>query len=207
MRRVLSALALPAAAALLVACGSDETPSASTAAPTEGVSSASVPAADLEVMMLDPAGAEVGTVTASEVEGGLQITVEVSGLPAGFHGFHVHSVGVCEPDSTSPTDPSMTGDFLSAGGHLGAMDASHGTHEGDLPSLFVMADGTGTLTTVTDTMTLADITDEDGSAVMVHADPDNFGNVPERYAPGGPDEMTLATGDSGGRIACGATTA
>jgi Cu-Zn family superoxide dismutase len=38
---------------------------------------------------------------------------------------------------------------------------------------------------------------------MVHAGPDNFANIPERYAPAGPDEMTRSTGDSGGRIACG----
>ena len=50
--------------------------------------------------------------------------------------------------------------------------------------------------------------DADGSAVMVHALPDNFANIPpERYqqvngAPG-PDEMTMATGDAGKRVACG----
>jgi Cu-Zn family superoxide dismutase len=38
---------------------------------------------------------------------------------------------------------------------------------------------------------------------MVHAGADNFANIPERYAPGGPDEDTLETGDSGGRVACG----
>jgi Cu-Zn family superoxide dismutase len=38
---------------------------------------------------------------------------------------------------------------------------------------------------------------------MVHADRDNYANVPERYAPAGADEMTRNTGDAGGRIACG----
>ena len=37
----------------------------------------------------------------------------------------------------------------------------------------------------------------------VHAGPDDFGNVPTRYAPSGPDTETQATGDSGGRTACG----
>ena len=63
--------------------------------------------------------------------------------------------------------------------------------------------GAGSLTTVTDALTRADLTDDDGSAVMVHADRDNYANVPERYAAGGPDEMTRNTGDAGGRIACG----
>jgi Cu-Zn family superoxide dismutase len=126
-----------------------------------------------------------------------------AGLPPGFHGLHVHAVGLCEPDSPSPTDPTMTGDFLSAGGHLGAADAVHGEHAGDLPALFVDQGGTGSLTTVTDALTGEDVVDDDGSAVMVHAGRDNYANVPERYAPGGPDEMTRNTGDAGGRIACG----
>jgi Cu-Zn family superoxide dismutase len=39
--------------------------------------------------------------------------------------------------------------------------------------------------------------------VIVHAGPDNFANIPVRYAPNGPDATTLATGDSGARTACG----
>jgi Cu-Zn family superoxide dismutase len=146
----------------------------------------------------------VGTATFTETGGGLQLTVEVDGLPPGFHGFHVHGIGVCEPGSASPTDPTMTGDFLSAGGHLGAGDSDHGEHAGDLPALFVDESGGGSLTTVTDALTADDLTDDDGSAVMVHAGRDNYANVPERYAAGGPDEMTRNTGDAGGRIACGA---
>lgn len=47
--------------------------------------------------------------------------------------------------------------------------------------------------------------DEDGSAIIVHADLYNFGNIPERY--GTPDETTLATGDAGARIGCGVVVA
>jgi Cu-Zn family superoxide dismutase len=48
----------------------------------------------------------------------------------------------------------------------------------------------------------------DGSAVIVHALPDNYANIPTRYrsaqtgAPG-PDADTLKAGDSGGRVVCG----
>jgi superoxide dismutase, Cu-Zn family len=137
------------------------------------------------------------------VDDGLQVTARVTGLPPGFHGFHVHAVGRCEPDSANPADPSMTGDFLSAGGHVGAGEADHGEHRGDLPALFVTGAGTGSLTAVTDALTVGDLTDADGSAVLVHAGRDNYANIPERYAPGGPDEATRNTGDAGGRIACG----
>ena len=63
------------------------------------------------------------------------------------------------------------------------------------------ADGEAMLGTVTDRFNLADLHDADGSAVMVHSGPDNFANIPPRY--GGPDQETLATGDSGSRVACG----
>ena len=158
---------------------------------------------ELTARLVDPEGTEVGTVRFTDEDDGVEVSVEVDGLPPGFHGFHVHAVGVCEPDSASPANPTMTGDFLSAGGHLGGGEADHGAHAGDLPVLFVDGSGAGSLTTVTDALTRADLTDDDGSAVMVHADRDNFANVPERYAPGGPDEMTRNTGDAGGRIACG----
>ena len=189
--------------------GADEAASGSTGGGTAAADSASAPVSDgaggeLTARLVDPEGEEVGVVTLTEAEGGTQVDVRVTGLPPGFHAFHVHAVGRCEPDSANPADPSMTGDFLSAGGHIGAGEADHGEHAGDLPVLFVTEAGTGTLTAVTDALTPDQLTDEDGSAVVVHAGRDDYANIPERYAPGGPDEMTRNTGDAGGRIACGA---
>ncbi|WP_369133948.1 superoxide dismutase family protein [Modestobacter sp. I12A-02662] len=206
MRRTAATPLLSACALVLLAgCGgTEEQPAASAEADTTALAGSATADDDgLEVALVDPEGTEVGTVTLAEADGGTEVTVEVDGLPPGFHAFHVHAIGACEPDSASPTDPAMTGDFLSAGGHLGAGEADHGEHQGDLPSLFVAASGTGSLTAVTDALTLSDLTDEDGSAVMVHADRDNYANIPDRYAAGGPDEMTRNTGDAGGRIACG----
>ena len=206
MRRTAAASLLSACAITLVGgCGGGGeapvgTPQEDTAAGTE---SAEATAGGLNATLLDPEGTEVGTVSFSEAEGGTKVSAEVTGLPPGFHGFHVHAVGVCEPDSASPTDPSMTGDFLSAGGHIGAGESDHGDHPGDLPVLYVTESGVGSLTAVTDALALTDLTDEDGSAVLVHQEPDNYANIPERYAPGGPDETTRNTGDAGGRIACG----
>lgn len=156
-----------------------------------------------EVTLVDAAGAEVGTVWLDEEDGALEVEVAAGDLPPGFHGFHLHGVGVCEPDSPDPTDPAKVGDFLSAGGHVGADAADHGAHPGDLPSLLVDSTGTARLTASTDAVTLDDLMDDDGTAVMVHAGPDNFAHIPERYAPGGPDEATRKTGDAGDRIACG----
>jgi Cu-Zn family superoxide dismutase len=96
--------------------------------------------------------------------------------------------------------------FFTAGGHLNPGGTTHGHHAGDLPSLKVSGDGRATAVTETSTVTLAQIFDADGAAVIVHAGPDNFANIPARYSAAGvpgPDAATLATGDSGGRTACG----
>ena len=205
MPRVVTASLLSAAVvALAVGCGGgDDAPDENSGGSAMGAEASGDNSDDLTATLVDAKGTEVGTAEFSEDEDGLKVKVEVTGLPPGFHGFHVHSVGMCEPDSASPTDPTMKGDFLSAGGHIGAGDSDHGEHPGDLPSLYVDRSGAGSLDFVTDALTLGDLTDDDGSAVMVHEGRDNYANIPERYAAEGPDEMTLNTGDAGARIACG----
>jgi superoxide dismutase, Cu-Zn family len=156
-----------------------------------------------EVTLLDADNNQVGTVWLKDDDGALEVEVAAGDLPPGFHGLHLHAIGVCEPDSADPTDPAKVGDFLSAGGHVGADATDHGQHPGDLPSLLVDSTGSAQLTASTDAVTLEDLMDDDGTAVMVHAGMDNFAHIPERYAPDGPDEATLETGDAGDRIACG----
>jgi len=138
------------------------------------------------------AGDAIGGATFTQRADRVLVEVEVNGLPPGFHGFHVHAVGTCDP---------ATG-FSSAGGHLNPAGHTHAEHAGDQPSLYVGADGAGTLAFTTDRYTVADLLGPNGTALIVHAQPDNFANIPPRYAPA-PDEMTLATGDAGARIACG----
>lgn len=123
--------------------------------------------------------------------GKLAIRVSASFLSEGFHGFHVHSVGKCEAP------------FTTAGGHFNPKTKGHGSHAGDLPPLWVDADGRGWMEFQSDRFAVADLLDADGSAIIVHAGPDNLGHIPSRYAPGGPDAATLATGDAGARVACG----
>jgi Cu-Zn family superoxide dismutase len=118
-------------------------------------------------------------------------------LPPGFHGFHIHTTGICEPP------------FTSAGGHYNPDGASHRDHAGDMPSLLINGDGSGFVAFATDRFTIDELRSGDGSAVMVHSASDNYANIPNRYRSpgsppeGGPDAETLATGDAGSRMACG----
>lgn len=215
-------LAIAGGAALLLGACADDEPADTSGADAgemgEGVETGT-PAPDEDTTMPpgQDAGAEavatatlqnaadtdIGTVTFTPVDGGITIVAEIDGVDAGLYGFHVHESGLCEPESAAPDDPGTTGAFLSAGSHIGADEDDHPHHTGDLPSVLVTADGRAALATLTDRLTAEELLDDDGSAVMLHDSPDNFANIPERYAEDGPDTDTLGTGDAGDRLACG----
>jgi Cu-Zn family superoxide dismutase len=136
----------------------------------------------------DAQGRTVGTAQITEQGPMLGLRVQVTGLPAGQHGIHLHATGVC----AAP-------DFTSAGGHVNPANREHGLanpsgpHAGDLPNLPVAANGAGQLVTLTDRVTFDQLFDDDGAAVVIHAKPD--------------DQQTSPAGNSGARIACGVLSA
>lgn len=194
IRRVYRVVAGAAVTAALVAMG----PSAALGAGAGDPGKAGVGGlGHAGAVVRDADGQVVGKVTLRRGgRSGTSVSVRARGLTPGFHGFHVHAIGTCTPP------------FTSAGGHLNPTDADHGEHVGDMPSLLVQEDGTARLTFETDRFTVRDLFDSDGSAVIIHAGPDNFANIPSRYVSSetgepGPDEDTLAAGDAGARVACG----
>jgi Cu-Zn family superoxide dismutase len=139
--------------------------------------------------MIDLDENEVGTVTFNSTRSGmLHVIVELTGLPPGPHGFHVHEKGDC----------SIPEGFGTAGGHY-AGDHSHGVqsgdgpHPGDFPNIHVDENGVAKLEIFTDRLTIDGgdnpLMDEDGSAVIVHAGADDYTSQP--------------SGEAGDRIACG----
>jgi Cu-Zn family superoxide dismutase len=153
-----------------------------------------VAAADLVVKMnlVDEKGigADVGTITISESKYGLVFTPALRGLPPGLHGFHVHENPSCDPKEK---DGKMVA-ALAAGGHLDpAKTGKHDTpwgdgHLGDLPPLYVAADGTATQPVLGPRLKPADVA---ARSLMVHAGGDNHADHP---AP---------LGGGGARVACG----
>jgi len=156
-----------------------------------GVASAQAGGGFARAVLRTAAGDEVGRATFTDQDGRVIVDVVAHDLPAAFHGFHVHGVGQCDGP-----------DFTSAGAHLNTGGQTHASHAGDLPSLLVGQDGTADLRAVTDRFSVADLLAGAGTALIVHANPDNFANIPTRYVPA-PDATTLGTGDAGARIACG----
>lgn len=102
----------------------------------------------------------------------VEITVQVTGLKPGPHGIHLHAVGKCEAPG-----------FTTAGGHFdpgpsGMMDAdmNHPFHMGDMPNIVADAKGAAKWTFTTTRVTLSagplSVFDEDGTAIIIHANPD-----------------------------------
>jgi Cu/Zn superoxide dismutase len=121
----------------------------------------------------------------------VEVSAKIDGLTAGPHGLHIHEVGSCDAPG-----------FTTAGGHFdpgpfgssNPVDANHPFHSGDLPNLLVDKNGTGRLRHTTSRVTLSpgptSVFDANGSAVIVHLNPDRG--------------LNGVTGASGGpRAACG----
>lgn len=144
---------------------------------SEGIETATAPLATAD-------GAAAGSAIATVTPEGLNIALSVTGMTPGQRGVHVHMTGKCEGPK-----------FETAGGHWNPGSTQHGlenpqgAHAGDMPNLTVGDDGTGTLTFTLKSGTMAQLLDDDGSAFVVHAGPD--------------DQKTDPSGNSGDRVACG----
>ncbi|WP_407639214.1 superoxide dismutase [Cu-Zn] SodC [Acinetobacter larvae] len=170
------------AAAALLGCNTATTQ-------TENLSQTTVHRVTVHAVSPAGVGAAIGTVKLSDSAQGLVIENDLSQLTPGYHGFHIHEKGSCEP---AEKDGKM-GAALAAGGHFNPNNAPHhGTpndgHLGDLPVLNVDSDGKAQTTVIAPRLKLADIK---GLAIMVHEGGDNYSDSP---AP---------LGGGGNRVACG----
>lgn len=185
--------AVGVAGILLAACGDDDTTESAAQTTAAPASTTTTVAPGAVADMAGPDGRSMGRITVTESGGRTVVEGRLTGLPPGFHGFHVHAVGKC--DAGAPN-------FGSAGGHLVVGTQAHPAHAGDQPAVLVLGDGTAEIRFATDRYKLSDLLTAEGRAMIVHANPDNYGNIPTRYAPQ-VDDMTKATGDAGDRLACG----
>jgi superoxide dismutase, Cu-Zn family len=167
-------------------------------------------------------GASLGSVRMIRSDDGKVIVrAALTGLTPGFHGFHVHTAGVCDPAAVDTGGAPVP--FFTAGGHFNPVTTNtHGAHAGDMPPLLVATDGTALLKFKTDRFKIADLMDADGAAVILHAGPDNLAHIPATATSGadryhshtetdpaytfGADLATKATGDAGARYGCGVIT-
>ncbi|CAL5413218.1 unnamed protein product [Camellia sinensis] len=142
------------------------------------------------VVVLNSSEGVSGTVHfTQEGDGPTTVTGSVSGLKPGLHGFHVHALG----DTTNGC--MSTGPHFNPAGKLHGAPEDENRHAGDLGNITVGADGTACFTIVDKQIPLCGPNSIIGRAVVVHGDPDDLGK--------GGHELSLSTGNAGGRIACG----
>src|ERR1700676_3917675 len=142
----------------------------------------------------DTTGKQLGQALFLDVDNGVQVRVDVTGLPPGAHGMHIHEVGSCNPlrDTQGKVTP-----FGAAGGHFDPQGTAHhlgpygSGHAGDLPNLVVDEAGHARTTFFDDRLSVkAGPMNIVGRAIVIHANEDNYTDTPP-------------LGGSGGRIACG----
>ena len=115
------------------------------------------------------------------------LKISLAGLTPGAHGLHFHTTGRCKGTN-----------FADAGGHLNPTGKMHGamnpagSHMGDLPNITADTSGNALMDIKlpgSAKKLLAAIFDIDGTAIIIHAAPDDY--------------MTDPSGNSGARFACG----
>jgi Cu-Zn family superoxide dismutase len=135
-------------------------------------------------------GTAIGKITVTDAPHGVLLRLSAEGLKPGWHGLHFHEKADCQGPS-----------FKSAGAHVhSATPVTHGllnaqaNDEGDLPNLYAAPDGTAmvelysTLVSLQGAGNRPALLDADGSAVVIHADPDDY--------------MSQPIGGAGDRVAC-----
>jgi superoxide dismutase, Cu-Zn family len=156
-----------------------------------GTAAAETATAKIDSITATGIGEPLGMVSFVDSPQGLIITPQLSGLPPGEHGFHIHDKDDCGPGMNQ----GKAAAGFAAGGHydpahtkkhLGPISTAG--HRGDLPFLVVDSKGDATGAVTAPHLTVQQIR---GRAIMIHAGGDNYSDTP------------LPLGGGGARIACG----
>lgn len=133
-------------------------------------------------------GKKIGDLSLTAAPAGTLIGIVAApgALTPGKHGLHFHETADC----------SDVGQYKKSGAHAGHAEGKHGLlnpngpEPGDLPNLVVSADGSASVELFTGLIKLDQLKDENGSALIIHAKPD--------------DHTSQPIGGAGDRIACAA---
>jgi Cu-Zn family superoxide dismutase len=179
------AASAPAASPMPSASPASATPEAApSAAPVAAAPPAN--AAPLTVTIEPRSGSKLkGTAKFESVSGGVQVTLDITGAPAGKHGAHIHQNADC-----SAKDGKSAGDHFNPGAHEHGLPPTEHRHLGDLGNLEIGKDGTGHLEI---TIAGANLTPGDKMSfldrgIIIHEKVDNGGQP---------------AGNAGNRIGCG----
>ncbi len=144
-------------------------------------------------------GEMMGRIVFADATGGVLMRIAVEDLSPGWHGIHLHMVGDC---SDGAAGFKISGDHVDPEDHQHGLVNPAGSERGDLPNLYVGADGRATVEFFRAGLNLNPsevgaaangpfpLLDDDGFAVIIHANAD--------------DHSTQPIGGAGDRVACAA---
>lgn len=184
---------------LLAACAALSLAACATSEPDRGAMDRVTPR---QTWIVGAEGAAIGQAVFTEGPRGVMIRMEfaANALTPGWHGVHLHGVGDCSDRAAG---------FQASGSHVGhgARHVQHGLmnpagpEQGDLPNLFASPGAPFGVEIYLDHATLATefdrrhrfgLLDEDGTALLIHANAD--------------DQQSQPIGGAGARVACAALT-
>jgi len=195
MRRAILIVLAPI---VLIACGKSEKAASAVAQP------AALPLAPaswtgVAGRFLDTKGKQSGDAVVIDAREGVLLRLRIEGLTPGWHGAHIHMTGTCDDASAG---------FKASGAHFDPESHEHGlenpagSERGDLPNIFAGADGRATVEFYRANLNLRPseegaatngpfpLLDDDGFAIIVHANAD--------------DHTTQPIGGAGDRVLCAA---
>lgn len=172
-----------AMAVMLMGCSSEK---------DDGSNAGQASSGERTVAIVGNDGSQLGTVLLQEEPSGVMLSLEVAGMEPGMSAVHLHEKGDCSAS-----------DFTSAGGHWNPEGNQHGrdnpqgAHLGDLANIVIGEDGSGESRYLLAGASLSGnppmIDDADGTALVIHAGPDDY--------------QTDPAGDAGARVACAVVSA
>jgi Cu-Zn family superoxide dismutase len=139
-------------------------------------------------------GRAAGSASVTQAPAGVLIRVEATGLTPGWHGMHIHSVATCSDAGFKLSGGHVHAPSIKASVH-GLLNAK-ATDLGDLPNIFAHTDGKASAEVFSRDLSLGkadgrlNLLDADGSALVIHASPD--------------DHVGQPIGGAGARVACAA---
>lgn len=159
-------------------------------AATAAIAQTSAPSS-IKSDIVQASGTKIGEATLTDGRTGVLLRLTASGLTPGWHAMHFHATGDCSD-----------GGFQKSGAHINhdghkmphGLLNPEGPDFGELPNIYVGADGTANAEAFSALVSLGaasdrpNLLDADGSALVIHASPD--------------DHITQPIGGAGARVGC-----
>jgi Cu-Zn family superoxide dismutase len=143
------------------------------------------PSKSIRVTIAAKSGSKLkGSASLSEKAEGVQIVIDLEGVPAGEHAAHIHEKADC-----SAANASSAGEHFNPHGHQHGLPNEEQRHLGDLGNITIDKEGKGTLEIVIPGANLRDVDEHSfvGRALIIHEKKDDGGQP---------------SGNAGGRIGC-----